>query len=178
LIFSSLTLQRHLIPKSGIFCTQLLFLHDSLEQLNQKMFESVCSFPLSADLFAQSIHPREPIVSVGLSTGHVQTFRLPSTNTDEDDEDGADDEDEVRSKSSSINDGRGHIDTLWETRRHKGSCRCLAFGIDGETLYSAGTDGIVKAANVETGVVESKIAIPLIKERHFKTTTEKMYVLS
>ena len=125
------------------------------------MFESVCTFPLPADLFAQSIHPREPIVSVGLSTGHVQTFRLPSTATDGDDEHEVDDEDDVQSRSSSANNGLGHIDTLWQTRRHKGSCRCLTFEVDGQLLYSAGTDGIVKAAKVESGVVVSKIAIPL-----------------
>lgn len=116
------------------------------------MFETVCSFPLKADLFAQAIHPEEPIVSVGLSSGHVQTFRLPSTGTDEDD-------DTESLRSSSVN-GTGHIDTIWSTRRHKGSCRTLDFGIGGETLYSAGTDGIVKVANVETGRVENKIAIP------------------
>ncbi|KAH8700297.1 WD40-repeat-containing domain protein [Talaromyces proteolyticus] len=118
------------------------------------MFETVCSFPLKADLFSQAIHPNEPIVSVGLSSGHVQTFRLPSTVADSDDDDAA----------SSVN-GTGHIDTIWSTRRHKGSCRCLSFGIGGETLYSAGTDGIVKAAKVETGVVENKIAIPLAQSK-------------
>jgi hypothetical protein len=41
----------------------------------------------------------------------------------------------------------------------------LSFAIDGQTLYSAGADGIVKAAKVETGVVENKIAIPLGKDR-------------
>ncbi|PLN83326.1 WD repeat-containing protein jip5 [Aspergillus taichungensis] len=115
------------------------------------MFDTVCTLPLSADLFSQVVHPREPIVSVGLSTGHVQTFRLPTEELDS--------EDDQASTSSSRN-GRGHIDTMWRTRRHKGSCRCLTFGIDGETLYSAGTDGLVKAAKAETGVVESKIAIP------------------
>ncbi|KAF9893584.1 WD domain repeat-containing protein 55 [Aspergillus nanangensis] len=118
------------------------------------MFDTVCTLPLSADLFSQAIHPKEPVVSVGLSSGHVQTFRLPSDEADSDD-DGA--------STSSSRNGRGHIDTMWRTRRHKGSCRCLGFGVDGETLYSAGTDGLVKAAKAETGVVENKIAIPLDK---------------
>ncbi|OJJ72951.1 hypothetical protein ASPBRDRAFT_123679 [Aspergillus brasiliensis CBS 101740] len=118
------------------------------------MFDTVCTLPLSADLFSQALHPKEPIVSVGLATGHVQTFRLPT-------EEAASDDDETSTASS--RNGRGHIDTMWRTRRHKGSCRCLTFGIDGETLYSAGTDGLLKAANAETGVVENKIAIPTEK---------------
>ncbi|KKK13093.1 hypothetical protein P175DRAFT_0458689 [Aspergillus ochraceoroseus IBT 24754] len=122
------------------------------------MFDTVCTLPLSADLFAQAIHPKEPVISVGLSTGHVQTFRLPSA--EEDSGDG----DEQASNSSSRNGGKGHIDTMWRTRRHKGSCRCLGFGIGGETLYSAGTDGLVKVAKAETGVVENKIAIPPEKD--------------
>ncbi|KAB8076156.1 WD repeat-containing protein jip5 [Aspergillus leporis] len=119
------------------------------------MFDTVCTLPLSADLFAQAIHPKEPIVSVGLSSGHVETFRLPSDEVDSDDD---------QASTSSSRNGRGHIDTMWRTRRHKGSCRCLAFGLDGETLYSAGTDGLVKAAKAETGVVENKIAIPTAKD--------------
>ncbi|OJJ46885.1 hypothetical protein ASPZODRAFT_131788 [Penicilliopsis zonata CBS 506.65] len=118
------------------------------------MFDTVCSLPLSADLFAQAIHPKAPVVSVGLASGHVQTFRLPSEEEASDD-DGA--------STSSSRNGTGHIDTMWRTRRHKGSCRTLAFGLDGETLYSAGTDGLVKAAKAETGVVENKLAIPLAK---------------
>jgi hypothetical protein len=124
---------------------------------NTTMFDTVCSFPLKADLFTQAIHPNEPIVSVGLSSGDVQTFRLPSNSTDSDD-------DAESLRSSSVH-GTGHIDTIWSTRRHKGSCRCLTFGIGGETLYSAGTDGILKAAKVETGVVENKIAIPLYRTK-------------
>lgn len=116
------------------------------------MFDTVCTLPLSGDLFDQAIHPNEPVVSVGLSTGHVQTFRLPT-------EGGNSSDDEVTS-SSSLRNGTGHIDTMWRTRRHKGSCRSLGFGIDGQILYSAGTDGLVKAARTETGVVENKIAIP------------------
>ncbi|KLJ13879.1 WD repeat-containing protein JIP5 [Blastomyces silverae] len=110
------------------------------------MFDNLCSLPLSSDLFAQAIHPTEPLFAVGLSSGHVQTFRIPPTN------DG----------STGLKNGFGHIDTAWRTRRHKASCRCLGFGIDGETLYSAGADGWVKAAKVETGVVNLKIAVPRV----------------
>ena len=120
------------------------------------MYDTVCTLPLSADLFSQAIHPKEPIVSVGLSTGHVQTFRLPAEESDDEGDDGA-------SNSSSRN-GKGHIDTMWRTRRHKGSCRYLGFGVDGEMVYSAGTDGLVKAAKAETGVVENKLAIPTEKD--------------
>ncbi|KAL6236293.1 WD repeat-containing protein jip5 [Aspergillus navahoensis] len=121
------------------------------------MFDTVCTFPLSADLFAQAIHPSEPVISVGLSTGHVQTFRLPA----EEEEENSDDE---QTSVSSSRNGKGHIDTMWRTRRHKGSCRTLTFGLDGEMLYSAGTDGLVKAARTETGVVENKILIPTAKD--------------
>ena len=117
------------------------------------MFDTVCTLPLSSDLFTQAIHPKEPVVSVGLAAGHVQTFRLPSEEIHSDDD---------ASVSSSLN-GKGHIDTMWRTRRHKGSCRCLGFSVDGETLYSAGTDGLVKMAKSESGQVENKIAIPLEK---------------
>ncbi|KAJ6187302.1 hypothetical protein N7519_002210 [Penicillium mononematosum] len=118
------------------------------------MFDTVCTLPLSADLFTQAIHPEEPVVSVGLASGHVQTFRLPSL-------EGEDDEDAT--SNSSARTGKGHIDTMWRTRRHKGSCRTLGFSVDGKALYSAGTDGMVKAASSETGQVHNKIVIPLEK---------------
>lgn len=107
------------------------------------MFDTVCSYPLGSDLFTQAIHPTEPLVSVGLSSGHVETFHLPPP-------------------SENGKAGYGHIDTVWRTRRHKGSCRSVAFGIDGEALYSAGSDGWVKAAKTETGRVGWKFAVPRI----------------
>lgn len=127
------------------------------------MFDTVCSYPLSSDLFAQSIHPSEPIVSVGLSSGHVETFRLPPSVTGK--ARIGKKKSTVASQSLSQPNGIGHIQTQWRTRRHKGSCRCLGFSVDGETLYSAGTDGWVKAAKSESGQVEVKTAIPRIGER-------------
>ncbi|KAF2651522.1 WD repeat-containing protein JIP5 [Lophiostoma macrostomum CBS 122681] len=115
------------------------------------MFDTVCTIPLSHELFAQAVHPSEPIVSVGLASGHVYTYRLPA---------GASDSDDDADATLASESGFGQIETAWHTRRHKGSCRTLAYGYDGAYLYSAGTDGIVKAAHVATGQVAAKIAIP------------------
>ncbi|KAF2743636.1 WD40 repeat-like protein [Sporormia fimetaria CBS 119925] len=115
------------------------------------MFDTVCTIPLSHDLFAQAIHPTDPIVSVGLASGHVHTYRLPPGASDS-----SDDEDTTLASET----GFGQIETAWKTRRHKGSCRTLGFGYDGRHLYSSGTDGIVKEADVGSGRVTAKIAVP------------------
>ncbi|KAI9052064.1 hypothetical protein LZ554_004317 [Drepanopeziza brunnea f. sp. 'monogermtubi'] len=119
------------------------------------MFENLCTLPLSSDLFAQALHPTEPILAVGLSSGHVQSFRLPAVQAS------SDSDDEEDANASVISTGTSTIDTEWRTRRHKGSCRTLAYSGDGEVLYSAGTDGLLKAASSSTGQVVSKILVPL-----------------
>ncbi|MCJ1377376.1 WD repeat-containing protein jip5 [Xylographa soralifera] len=113
------------------------------------MFDTICTLPLPSDLFAQAIHPTSPLLAVGLASGHVQTYRLPPTTSSP--------------THSPPKNGCGTIETSWRTKRHKGSCRSLAFSSDGDALFSAGTDGIVKAARTETGRVEAKIAVPLVQ---------------
>ncbi|KAE8822934.1 hypothetical protein PTNB73_07619 [Pyrenophora teres f. teres] len=115
------------------------------------MFENLCALPVDHDIFVQAIHPEEPIVAVGLANGEVHTYRLPPGVSDDDDDD---------STLASVK-GFGTIDQVWRTRRHKGSCRTLGYSLDGTSLYSAGTDGIVKVADCMTGQVTAKIAIPL-----------------
>ncbi|KAK5678426.1 WD repeat-containing protein jip5 [Elasticomyces elasticus] len=116
------------------------------------MFDTVCTFPLSSELFAQVVHPSEPLVAVGLSSGHVATLKLPSS---------SDDNGSEKSKGRRGSSGTDVVEAAWKTKRHKGSCRSLAYSVDGLQLYSAGTDGVVKAADCETGKVTGKVAIPL-----------------
>lgn len=135
-------------------------------------FDNICTLPLSTDLFAQALHPTRPHVAVALATGHVETYRLPSVEEDESEVQPSQQEAKTtngtnsilstrrRSSTASLN-GLGSIDTVWRTRRHKGSCRSLCYSHDGAVCYSAGTDGLVKAFDSETGKVISKVALPL-----------------
>jgi len=113
------------------------------------MFDTLCTYPLDFDLFAQAIHPRASLLALGLASGHVQLNRLPPSDP-----------------ASPPRVGRSCIETAWRTRRHKGSCRSLCFSHDGEHLISAGTDGLVKVATTETGQVHGKIAVLLHRYNH------------
>lgn len=125
------------------------------------MFDIVCNLPLSSDLFTLATHPSSPLVAVGLAAGHVQTLRLPPVEGDQEEDDDDDDEDDFDvSHVSGGSNGVGQIETSWRTRRHKGSCRALGWSADGRALYSAGTDGLLKGADAETGQVSTKVLVP------------------
>ena len=96
------------------------------------MFENLCTLPLDAEVFATALHPNEPILTVGTSNGHVETFRLPSSVGSSDD--GGDGDGDT----SVLSDGKHNIESLWRTRRHKGSCRCLAYAHDGSCMFRPG----------------------------------------
>ena len=151
-------------------------------------FDLICTLPLPTDLITLATHPTEPLLVIGLASGHVQAYRLPDdaeiTRT------GSPSSHESASKNvkfskkvdykpprstlkpavprrSSLTKlppppagSHGTIETVWRTRRHKGSCRALTFGADGKTLFSAGTDGIIKAADAYTGQVVGKALMP------------------
>lgn len=107
------------------------------------MLENLCTLPLGADVSTTALHPSEPLLTVGLANGRVETFRLPAISSSEDDDDDDDGNASKASKPKSANgsrspaeSGRGTIDTIWQTRRHKGSCRTLAYSYDGTGMFS------------------------------------------
>ena len=139
------------------------------------MFENICSLPLSSDLFALALHPTRPILTVGLSAGHVHTYKLPDPHeasvvsspespASVSETDGIPRRSSLRrtsSASAASDSGFGVVETVWRTKRHKGSCRAVAFSPDGNFIFSAGSDGLVKAARTDDGKVVAKIAIPV-----------------
>lgn len=128
------------------------------------MFDNICSLPLTSDFFAQTIHPEESILAIGLSAGHVESYRLPPAANHANDVSNLDESSDApqtrRHSAAASENGLGQIESIWRTRRHKGSCRSLAYSPEGSLLFSAGTDGLVKAARSEDGRVIAKIAIP------------------
>lgn len=152
-------------------------------------FDNICTLPLPSDLFCQALHPTQPILTVGLASGHVLTYRLPST--EEDTPTASQPESrrgsingtssilsQRRRSSTASENGLGSIDTIWKTRRHKGSCRALAYALDGNICYSGGTDGLIKAFETETGRVVNKIALPLTAEDADEDAPTVIHVLT
>lgn len=131
------------------------------------MFETICSLPLTSNLTTLALHPTTPLFAVGLASGHIQTYRLPDSDGVAAHHGGSRPAAPPRAgfvggkpARRSSDGGVSTIDTAWRTRRHKGSCRALAYSGDGAALYSAGVDGVVKAASAETGQVFSKVLVP------------------
>ncbi|OUM54728.1 hypothetical protein BVG19_g4148 [[Candida] boidinii] len=70
--------------------------------------------------------------------------------------------------SGEITDGNDEtedfVSVSWKTKRHKGSCRSIVFDYDGESIYSMGSDNVIKLANTETGKVINKTDDGFVKE--------------
>ncbi|KAI5818056.1 WD40-repeat-containing domain protein [Pyronema omphalodes] len=113
------------------------------------------SVKLTADLFSLAVHPTRPLFAAGLSSGHVYSYTWPSSAADEDANESDDDETPATVPTEA------DYTVAWKTHRHKnGGCRSVIYSHDGQTLYTAGKDGILKAASSETGRVVSKSVLP------------------
>ncbi|KAF3934901.1 hypothetical protein ABW19_dt0205514 [Dactylella cylindrospora] len=107
------------------------------------------SIPFTSPIFTLATHPSSPLFTAGLLSGHVYTYTWPQEiPSDDSDSEGA---------SNSL---PGGYKVAWKTRRHKGSCRSAAYSHDGQALYTAGTDSLIKVASTTTGQVTQKALIP------------------
>lgn len=83
-------------------------------------------------IFAASFHPDKAQFVVGFATGNVTAFSYTY-------------EDQPKE--------------LWSTKRHKSSCRVIGYTQDGDYVFSAGTDRVIKKADSQTGKVVAKCAL-------------------
>jgi len=82
-------------------------------------------------LFSVNFHPEKPEFVVGLATGRVTYYEYAA----------------------------GAPTEVWSTKRHKGSCRALAYTQTGEHIVSVGADGVVKKFAARTGKVTAKASV-------------------
>ncbi|TGZ82781.1 WD40 repeat-like protein [Ascodesmis nigricans] len=123
---------------------------------------------LPSDVFALAVHPTKPLLAIGLSSGHVYSYTWPYTEpaADESESENSDSDSDSDTESTPKPSNPSEPPPLtlsWKTKRHKGSCRNIAYSTDGSTLFSAGLDSILKAADSETGKIKSKAALPQSK---------------
>lgn len=88
-------------------------------------------------LFCVAFHPAEPQFVVGFATGRVECHTYDRKSPEK-------------------------TTVLWQTKRHKESCRCVAYTQDGSTVITAGSDLVVKRCDSQTGKVngKAKVAAP------------------
>lgn len=114
----------------------------------------------SADpLFAAKCHPSKPVFVTGTATGHVQAYRYDIEKLEEIYQD----QDSFPYDVSCVKYDDFDDDSIvvqWHTKRHKKSCRDLCFDLPsgGDKVYTVGSEGVIKAADLETGHVVSKFS--------------------
>ncbi|KAK9471658.1 WD40-repeat-containing domain protein [Dipodascopsis tothii] len=110
------------------------------------------------DVFCVSAHPSQPVIATGLSNGRVYAHRYLSDPAGKDDGSDSDDSDDSDADSDADEDEDAPCSATvqWSTRRHKQSCRTVEFDMDGDYLYTAGLDQVIKKAATESGKVVAK----------------------
>lgn len=140
----------------------------------------------SDPLFSMAAHPTQPILAQGLATGDVFCTRYNAEALELQQKEKRQEimKEEVanfkKGNTSQViksvsqlkkkwwtiiddhtNDTNAWI--MWNAKRHRGSCRSVLFdpleNSLGQNLYSAGSEGVIKKANTETGKVISKTDI-------------------
>ncbi|KAK9452132.1 WD40-repeat-containing domain protein [Limtongia smithiae] len=114
-------------------------------------------------VFAAAPHPSKAVVATGLASGHVFAHRYAKDDIEDENyrEDSDEDDDDVSAGSVSKSANAATATLLWKTRRHKGSCRALAFDDDGRYLYTVGSDSVIKQASPEDGRVIAKNSVDI-----------------
>lgn len=124
-------------------------------------------------LFACAAHPTKPWIASGLATGHVyMTAYDPEALETEAEDAKANAKYNTTSVSGTSTkwwtcidlpapQDQPHLTSLWKTRRHKGACRHIVFDPldEGNSIYTVGSDHIIKKAESETGRVTAKIDV-------------------
>lgn len=145
---------------------------------NESRVTPILEISQSDPLFTVAAHPTKPILATGLGTGHLFCYSYDDEKLEErvnkNREEylmAADDKDNIRvsqlkkrwwlhEKDHATIGPNSPLSINWKTKRHKGSCRSVAFDVlensVGEHIYSIGTDHMVKKAATETGRVVAK----------------------
>ncbi len=129
------------------------------------------SHSIDDPLFAAAFHPTANIFATGTAKGQVKLFKYDAGKLEE----AIIQKKEpvplnlgielppwtsvgVYGKEVDLDDVvNNDVEVCWKTKRHKKSCRDLKFDCEGKFLYTAGHEGVIKRADVETGKVVSKI---------------------
>lgn len=146
---------------------------------NESKVTPILEISQSDPLFTTAAHPTKPIIATGLGTGHLFCYSYD----DEKLEERVSRNREAYLNAADIDKDNTRVSLLkkrwwlhetdhasvgsnspltinWKTKRHKGSCRSVAFDVlensVGEHIYSIGTDHMVKKAATETGRVVAK----------------------
>ncbi|BFZ55355.1 WD repeat-containing protein jip5 [Savitreella phatthalungensis] len=111
--------------------------------------------PREHDIQAVVHHPSRPELAISCVTGHVYCV---SYTPDEVLSRNVRERKPVKEQSTAVDKLVAHqsLKVLWATRRHKQSCRAIAYSPNGQWLVTAGADRVVKRCDGSTGKVVQK----------------------